>query len=96
VADKPQSDNSANCDSSNMLLRFSGFVGPSVLATSDTWHAIADLVWKGMTVPDAVRELGYEWNSNSMPIEVKRFLVDVSMLANAREEYLGASNDTNN
>jgi hypothetical protein len=60
------------------------------------YHKIADLVWKGMTVPKAVQELECEWNQHCVPIEVKRFLVDVSMLANAREEYLGASNDTNN
>jgi hypothetical protein len=54
------------------------------------YYKVADLVWKGMTVPEAVQELGFEWNQHSIPIEVKRFLLDVSMLANAKEEYLGA------
>jgi hypothetical protein len=54
------------------------------------YYKVADLVWSGMTVPDAVRELGHEWKQYSMPIEVKRFLVDLSMLANVKEEYLGA------
>jgi hypothetical protein len=54
------------------------------------YHKVADLVWQGMTVPEAVQELGCEWNQHYVPVEVKRFLVDVSMLANAREEYLGA------
>jgi hypothetical protein len=59
------------------------------------YHKVADLVWQGMTVPKAVQELGYEWDQHSVPIEVKRFLVDVSMLANAKEEYLGALPITN-
>jgi hypothetical protein len=58
------------------------------------YYEVADLVWKGMTVPDAVQELGHEWNQHDIPIEVKKYLVDVSTLANVREEYLGASNDT--
>jgi hypothetical protein len=58
------------------------------------YYKVADLVWKGMTVPEAVQELGYEWNQHSIPIEVKRYLVDVSMLANVREDYLGASTTT--
>jgi hypothetical protein len=58
------------------------------------YHKVADLVWKGMTVPEAVQELGCEWNQHCIPIEVKRFLVDVSMLANCKEEYLGALSAT--
>jgi hypothetical protein len=58
------------------------------------WHKVADKVWYGMTVPDAVKELGYEWKRYAMPLEVKRYLVDVSMLANCREEYLGARTTT--
>jgi hypothetical protein len=54
------------------------------------YYKVADLVWSGMTIPEAVRELGYEWKQHCVPIEVKRYLVDVSMLANAREEFLGA------
>jgi hypothetical protein len=51
-----------------------------------------------MTVQKACKELKMDWLEihKTMPIEVKRYLVDVSMLANVREEYLGASNDTNN
>jgi hypothetical protein len=58
------------------------------------YYKVADLVWQGKTVPEAVQELGHEWSYNSLPIEVKRYLVDVSMLARAREEYLGASDNT--
>jgi hypothetical protein len=58
------------------------------------YYKVADLVWQGKTVPEAVQELGHEWSHNSLPIEVKRYLVDVSMLASAREEYLGASTTT--
>jgi hypothetical protein len=49
-------------------------------------------MWRGMTVQEACKELKLDWQEThkTMPIEVKRFLVDVSMLANAREEYLGA------
>jgi len=55
------------------------------------WRKIADLVWQGMTVPDACLELGYDWAQvhKEMPTEVARYMVDVSMLANCREEYLG-------
>jgi hypothetical protein len=98
VADKPKSDISANCDSNNMLLRFSGFVGPHVLATSDTWHAIADLVWKGMTVPAAVEQLDLDWWTidRQMTTNIRGYFIDVSMVAGVREEYLGASNHINN
>jgi hypothetical protein len=53
------------------------------------YYKVADLVWQGKTVPEAVQELGYAWNQYDIPIEVKKYLVDVSTLANAREEYLG-------
>jgi len=68
-----------------------GFVGPTAVPTSETWHDIADLVWKGMTVPDACKELGYNFNNvyKYMSVEVSRYMVDVSMLAGCREEYLG-------
>jgi hypothetical protein len=83
-------------DRGTSLLRFSGFVGPHILATSDTWHSIADLVWQGMTVPDACKELGHDFGEiyGQMSTDVSRYMVDVSMLAGCREEYLGASNDT--
>jgi hypothetical protein len=59
-----------------------------VLTPTD-YHKVADLVWKGMTVPEAVQELGHEWKQSDMPTDVKRYLVDVSLLANVREDYLG-------
>jgi hypothetical protein len=60
------------------------------------YHQVADLVWSGKTVPDAVRELGHDWCSvqKNMPATVKRYMLDISMLASVREDYLGASNDT--
>jgi hypothetical protein len=49
------------------------------------------LVWQGKTVPDACHELGYDFQQvyKQMPVEVARYMVDVSMLAGCREEYLG-------
>ena len=81
----------ADGDMDDSVLRISGFVGPTVLVTSSTYHAIADLVWHGMTVPDACKELGYEFRDvyKQMSTDVTRFMVDVSMLAGCREEYLG-------
>jgi hypothetical protein len=60
--------------------------------TTQTYRSIADIMWRGMTVQEACKELKLDWLEirKTMPIEVKRYLVDVSMLANAREEYLGA------
>lgn len=54
------------------------------------WRKIADLVWRGMTVPDACKELGYDWRETSklMSVEVKRFMVDVSMLARYRDDEM--------
>jgi hypothetical protein len=45
-----------------------------------------------MTVPEAARELGYNWDKmkNFIPIEVRGYLVDVSIMAGCREDYLGA------
>jgi hypothetical protein len=56
------------------------------------YYKVADLVWKGMTVPEAARELGYNWGKmkNFIPIEVRGYLVDVSIMAGCREDYLGA------
>jgi hypothetical protein len=52
-------------------------------------------MWRGMTMQQACKELKLDWQEThkTMSIEVKRYMVDVSMLANAREEYLGASHD---
>ena len=61
------------------------------------WNAIADMVWYGSTIPAACEELGLEFADvdRAMNIDIRSFLLDVSMVAGAREEYLGASNDTN-
>ena len=60
-------------------------------ALTPDWHRIADLVWSGMTVPDACAELGYEFVvvHKQMPVDIARYMVDVSMLAGCRDEYLG-------
>ena len=57
------------------------------------WYALADLVWKGYTIPAACEELGHVWLdvSKVMGIERKRYLLDVSMVAGAREEYLSGN-----
>jgi hypothetical protein len=75
------------------LLRNSGFVGPHVLVTRHTWRAIADKVWEGKTVPESCKELGLDWPEvhKAMTTDIKRYMVDVSMLAGVREEYLSAS-----
>jgi hypothetical protein len=98
VARKFGSGISADGRSDDMLLRHSGFVGPHVLVTRHTWRSIADLVWKGKTLPDACTELGLDWRviDRKMSEDVRSFLLDVAMVAGAKEEYLGASNDTNN
>jgi hypothetical protein len=78
------------------LLRLRGFNGPHVLVTRNHWHAIADLVWEGRTVMQACEDLGLDWRviDRAMPEQVRSFYLDVAMVAGAREEYLGASNDT--
>ena len=82
---------SGDCDMDGSVLRNSSFSSPNVLVTSSTYHAIADLVWQGMTVPDACKELGYDFHQvyKQMSVEVRGYLVDVSMVAGCREEYLG-------
>jgi hypothetical protein len=57
------------------------------------YYKVADLVWQGMTVPDAVRELGYDWPDvdRTMTMKVRSYLVDVAILANCKEDYLGDS-----
>ena len=56
------------------------------------WNAIAELVWQGKTIPAACLELGLEFADvdRAMNIDIRSFLLDVSMVAGAREEYLGA------
>lgn len=85
------SGNATDRSGLDSLLRVSGFAGPTLLVTSNTWHDIANLVWQGKTVPDACHELGYDFQQvyKQMPVEVARYMVDVSMLAGCREEYLG-------
>jgi hypothetical protein len=62
-----------------------------------SWWDIADLVWSGMTIPDACAELGLDWRvvDRAMPEKVRSFYLDVAMVAGAKEEYLGASDNTN-
>jgi hypothetical protein len=53
-------------------------------------------MWRGMTVQEACKELKLDWlvMNKTMPIEVKRYMLEVSMISNAREEHLGASSTT--
>ena len=67
------------------------------------WRDIADLVWDGMTVPAAAKELGLTWREIDLAMseDVRGFLLDVSMVAGYRdsalkEEMCNASNTTNN
>ena len=60
------------------------------------WRLIADEMWAGNTVQDACKTLNLDWQTvyqrlNVEP-EIKSYLLDVSLLANAREEFLNASN----
>jgi hypothetical protein len=59
---------------------------------TQTYHSIADLMWRGMTIQQACNELNTDWLEmyKMMPIEVKQYVLNVSVLANAKEEYLGA------
>ena len=54
------------------------------------WRKIADLVWDGMTVPTACKELGYEWRDVDLAMDedVRGFLLDVSMIAGYRDSAL--------
>ena len=65
----------------------------TIRMVSIDWNAIAELVWQGKTVPAACFELGLEFADvdKAMNIDIRSFLLDVSMVAGAREEYLGAS-----
>jgi hypothetical protein len=49
-------------------------------------------MWRGMTIQQACSELNTDWLEmyKMMPIEVKQYVLNVSVLANAKEEYLGA------
>jgi hypothetical protein len=89
-------DVGAGSSAGDSVLRHSGFVGPSVMVTRSHWYAIADLVWKGRTLMQACKDLGLDWRmiDRAMPEEVRSFYLDVAMVAGAREECLGASNNT--
>ena len=52
------------------------------------WRAIADLMWEGKTIQQACEELGLEYKDVMLVItlDMKRFLLDVSMLARYRDE----------
>ena len=54
------------------------------------YRAIADLVWDGMTVPDACEKLGYTWSEvdRDMSIKMRGFMIDVSMIARYRDYEL--------
>ena len=54
-------------------------------------YKIADLMWKNMTVQEACKELGYDWREvdRLLDTEKRGYLLDVSMVAGARDEYLG-------
>ena len=54
------------------------------------WRAIADLMWEGKTIQQACEEIGLEYKDVMLVItlDMKRFLLDVSMLARYRDEEL--------
>ena len=56
------------------------------------WQELVEIVWQGKTVQQAAVELGLTypailWHLNTMP-EMKKFLLDVSMLADYRDKEL--------
>ncbi len=55
------------------------------------WRGIADLMWREMTIQQACEELGYDYIMvlRQSTVEQRRFLLDTSMLASVRDEYLG-------
>ena len=65
----------------------------TIRMVSIDWYAVADLVWQGRTVPAACLELGLEFHDvdRAMDLDIRSFLLDVSMVAGAREQYLSAS-----
>jgi hypothetical protein len=54
------------------------------------WRAIADLMWDGKTIQQACEELDLEYKDVMFVItlDMKRFLLDTSMLARYRDEEL--------
>ena len=62
----------------------------SILTTKIDWRKIADLVWGGLTVPQACVKLEYDFEmvTSEMSLNQRCFLVDTSVLANAREEQM--------
>lgn len=56
------------------------------------WNAIFDLLWAGMTVPQASESLGYEWKvvrvAMDSNLKIKGFCLDVCMVASYRDEEI--------
>ena len=54
------------------------------------WREIANLMWDGKTIQQACDELGLDYKLVMLDVtpEMKGFLLDVSMLANYRDEEL--------
>ena len=54
------------------------------------WRSIADHMWDGKTIQQACHELGLDYKVVMFDVteEMKGFLLDVSMLANYRDEEL--------
>ena len=70
--------------------------------SSIPWRSIADHIWDGKTVQESCKLVRIEykdvlWHLNS-ETEIKSYLVDVSMIANVREEILNGfkSNERDN
>ena len=60
------------------------------MATVVDWEAIADLMWEGKTVQQACKILWYDWSEvdKQMDIDQRSYLIDVSMMAGVKKEYL--------
>lgn len=58
--------------------------------TSAQWSAVFNGIWNGLTVEETCRylELDFALVQNKMTLEIRSFIIDVSMVAGARSELL--------
>lgn len=63
---------------------------PEIKPEDIDWYSLIDMVWHGMTVPDACKEMGYQFQDvyKHMGLERRKYFVEVSMMASVKKEYL--------
>ena len=60
------------------------------LAVDLPWKEIVDLIWKGNTIQQACEKLwlDYQEVDRAMCVEIRRLILDTSLVASARDEML--------